>query len=406
MLEQGVLNQALSKKNREIDVLNKKNEDMKREYESKVKNLMNSIESLKKKTETMESESHENVRVKIINDLRSERKDQEQVITLLRKFIGKDIEVDKYLIKEFKKNGDQRMLSYEELKIKYKNLENEYKKLKLNSDKTSKGYMAAKNKSKLKAQDSEIQVIVVQKFKHQIEEYENQIKTLKEENESLKQQKEKMESIQTQIFDKIKNYNQELGDIKSVYDIVKKDIQEDAVSKINEVNLKLSRVENENDKLKERIKELIQIGEEYKKKEEENMKKLQRENEIYTKLLDMKKEELQAYKEELDGFKGEINKIDSKGLIKIKRLQSEKETISKSKNELEENMNNLNEMIKHKDGEIKNLKNTINSLTEQLKDKDMEIEMLVGKVEEFEKILQKHKNSGINDIESEYSQFN
>lgn len=402
MLEEGVLNQALAKKNKEIDSLNRKNEEMKREYDAKIKNLMNSIEKLQKQNANMENESHENVRVKIINDLRAERKDQEQVITLLRKFIGKDVEVDKYLIKEFKKNGDQRMLSYEELKMKYNKLESEYKKYKLNSDKgKEKSYMAPKNK-KTKMPDSEVQILVVQKFKHQVEEYENQIKDLKEQNESLKQQKEKMEKMQTEMFDKLKNYNEELGDIKSVYDIVKKDIQEDAASKIKDANLIISKLENENMQLKDRIEELIQIGEDSKKQDKEVIKKLQRENDIYVKLLEAKKEELQAYKGAIEDQQKEIDKIGSGGIIKIKKTDTEKQ---KDKSELEANVTNLNETIQHKENQIKNLKSTIESLTEQLKDKEMEIEMLNGKVSEFEKILQDQKHNYMEENESEFSHF-
>ena len=130
MLEDEILDQTLQKKNRKIATLKQKNEDLKQEYDAKIKNLMGSITSLKTKNENLEKESHENVRVDIIKRLKEERKNQELVISLLRKYINNDGEVDKYLIKEFKKNGEQRFLTYEELHIKYKNIINEYKKLK------------------------------------------------------------------------------------------------------------------------------------------------------------------------------------------------------------------------------------------------------------------------------------
>lgn len=413
MLEDEVLAKALAKKNKEIDELNQKNEDMKRDYESKIKNLMNSINTLQKKSDKIEKESHDNVRVEIIKNLKSERKDQEQVITLLRKFIGKNDEVNKFLLNEFKKGGDQRVLSYEELKIKYDKLENEYKKLKNGLDgnggsqNSKKGYLKSKERPK-KIPDSEIQVLVVKQFKKQITEFDQKIKKLEEENTSLKQQKEKMETVQNEMFDKLKNYNQELSEIKSVYDIIKKDITDDSLAKINEVKKKLLVAEQDNDKLKERIKELIQIGEDNKKRNEEKLKKVQNENEINLNLLGTMKQEVSAYKEELKNFRGEMNKIDSRGIMKIKRLENENENILKNKNELQANMNNLNDILKQKDIEIKNLNNNIDALKEQLKEKDSEIQMFIEKVAEFEKILKEQNlvDNNVVDNESSYSQFN
>ena len=94
MLNEEILDQALAKKNKEVDVLNERNERMKNEYEAKIKNLMNSIKTLQEKNSQMEKESHDNIRVEIIKKLKQERKDQEQVILLLRKYI-KDLSTDK-----------------------------------------------------------------------------------------------------------------------------------------------------------------------------------------------------------------------------------------------------------------------------------------------------------------------
>ena len=49
MLEEEILDQAIAKKNKEIDLLNERNEKMKKDYESKIKNLKNSIDILQKK---------------------------------------------------------------------------------------------------------------------------------------------------------------------------------------------------------------------------------------------------------------------------------------------------------------------------------------------------------------------
>ena len=55
-------------------------------------------------------------------------------------------------------------------------------------------------------------------------------------------------------------------------------------------------------------------------------------------------------------------------------------------------MENFEEIIKHKDNQILNLKNNIEAQKEQLKEKEEEIEMLKNKIEEFERILKENKN--------------
>ena len=399
MLEDEILDQTLQKKNREIATLKQKNEDLKQEYDAKIKNLMGSITSLKTKNENLEKESHENVRVDIIKRLKEERKNQESVISLLRKYINNDGEVDKYLIKEFKKNGEQRFLTYEELHIKYKNVLNEYKKLKLglkdtNYKKTKKNSTlydsTKKSRKSLKGiDDMTLQLKVVEKFKDQIEEYDEKIDKLQTENEELKLQKSKMENMQNQVFEKLKKYTEETSNMKNMYDIIKKDIQEDSFTKINDLNLKLNKSEEENKKLKERIYELINIGENAQKTERDRLIKVQRDNDIYAKLLDTKKKEIEIYKEELEKFRGNLEKLDGRDTKKIKKLENQNDLITKNKNELEANINNLNNIIEQKDNQINNLKNTIEALSEQNKIKDEEITLLNEKIIEFEDILNK-----------------
>ena len=411
MIEEEVLDQALAKKNKEIDLLNERNERMKNDFEAKIKNLSNSITTLQKKCDKMEEESHDNVRVEIIRKLKQERKDQEQVIVLLRKYIkdlstdkeNEDSKVNKYLINYFKKNGEQRVPTYEELKIKYEELENNYQILKKSKggSSTIKGYLKPKEKPK-KIADSEIQLLVVKKFKKQLNEYDEKIKALENENSDLKKQKEKMENIQKEMFDKFKSYNEEMTEMRSIYDVIKKDIQDDALAKVNAANAKITKFQLENDNLKDKIEELIKIGEERKEQEKININKLEQENEVYKNLLNKNKQEIQVYKEELENFKGEMNKIDSRGLVKLKKLENEKDDILKNKNELEINMGNLNDAIKHKDNQIVNLKNNIEALKEQLKEKDEEIEMLKSKIEEFEKILKNKRVDTFQQNESEY----
>lgn len=411
MLNEEILDQALAKKNKEVDVLNERNERMKNEYEAKIKNLMNSIKTLQEKNSQMEKESHDNVRVEIIKKLKQERKDQEQVILLLRKYIKdlstdkeqEDLKVNKYLINYFKKNGEQRFLTYEELKIEYEELNKKYQTLKKSKggSATTRGYLKSKEKPK-KIADSEIQLLVVKQFKNQLDDYDIKIKALERENEDLRKQKEKMENIQKEMFDKFKNYNEEMTEMKSMYDVIKQNLQKDAVSKINEANLKIARYQQESDKQKQRIEELIKIGEEKSIKNQKDLDKLKQEKEVYIHLLNKNKEEIKVYKEELENFRGEMNKIDSRGLVKLKKLETEKDDILRDKNELEINMGNLNDNLKHKDNQINNLKNNIEALKEQLNEKDKEIEMLKGKIEEFEKIIKNNKLDPYQQNESEY----
>ena len=411
MLNEEILDQALAKKNKEVDVLNERNERQKNEYEAKIKNLMNSIKTLQEKNSQMENESHDNVRVEIIRKLKQERKDQEQVILLLRKYIKdlstdkeqEDLKVNKYLINYFKKNGEQRFLTYEELKIEYDELNKKYQTLKKSkgASATTRGYLKSKEKPK-KIADSEIQLLVVKKFKNQLDDYDLKIKALERENEDLRKQKEKMENVQQEMFDKFKNYNEEMTEMKSTYDVIKQNIQKGASSKMNELKLKIARYQQESEKQKQRIEELIKIGEQERIQNQKDLDKLKQEKEVYIHLLNKNKEEIKVYKEELENFRGEMNKIDSRGLVKLKKLETEKDDILRDKNELEINMGNLNDNLKHKDNQINNLKNNIEALKEQLNEKDKEIEMLKGKIEEFEKIIKNNKLDPYQQNESEY----
>lgn len=125
MIDNNVLDQALKKKDKEIEKINQKFEEMKRNYETKIKNLMGSISQLKSDKAEVENSSKDNVRVNIINGLKKEVKERESVIVLLRKYINDEEKVDKYLLKEFGKQGENRMPSYEELKIKIRQMEAE-----------------------------------------------------------------------------------------------------------------------------------------------------------------------------------------------------------------------------------------------------------------------------------------
>ena len=416
MLNEDILDQALVKKNKEIDLLNERNERMKHEFNVEKRNLSNKINSLQKKMDQIKEETKDDKRVKIINKLREERKDQEQTILLLRKYIlnlvdqenkeEEELKINKYLIQYRKeKFGEQRYISYEELKIKFDELEKNYmslRKAKGVGPSTTRSYLNPKEKTK-KIPESEIQLLVVKRFKAQLDEYDLKIKNLENENNLLKSQKEDMENKQKDMIEKFKQFNEDMTQMKGIYNDIEQELKVEADTKVNELKLRLAKASQENDKLKERIEELIKIGEEAKKMEQDELNKIKNENEIYKNILNKNKEEIRVYKEELENFRGEINKIDSRGLVKLKKLENEKDDILRDKNELQIKMENFEEIVKQKDNQILNLKNNIEALKEQLKEKEEEIEMLKGKIEEFERIIKDNKNiSHQDEKESDY----
>ena len=409
-MDETKLNQTIKKQAKEIDLLQKTNDEIKHNYDSTIKNLMGSIETLKRQNKEYENMSKDNVRVKIIQDLKKERKDQEQVITLLRKYIANEGEVDKYLLKEFNKNGEQRLLSYEELKIKNKELETKLKKLKLKLDGPKQGKIinntfVIQDKSQTThnnyninnshISNEQVDMLVTQKFRSELSGYQAKIDRLEKENLKLRTAKEKMETIQSEFLEKFKKHNEEMEGIKSAYDDAVKNMESNSLDKFNAYTKKIERVTTENEKLKERIKELIKIGETSRQDLSETMIKIQRDNDIYIKLLDTKKREVDVYKEELDKFKGELDKYDGLDDRKYRRLATEKDNVTKTKQKLELTVEELNEQVQQKDMEINNLKNNNEvlrkTLGEEIKTKEFEITLLNEKIEELERIIIENK---------------
>jgi chromosome segregation ATPase len=119
---------------------------------------------------------------------------------------------------------------------------------------------------------------------------------------------------------------------------------------------------------------------------------MNRDYDIYVKLLQTKEQEIEDYKKELDELKNEIENIDSNELLKITKLENQANELNKDKFNLEADVKNLNNVIQQKDNQIKNLKNTQNALTEEIQIKAQEIILLNEKIAEFEELL-KRKSS-------------
>ena len=391
-----ILNETLYKKNKELESIKKLNEEIKREYDEKIKNLEGSIATLKKQNAEMYAQAQDNKRIEIIEKIKSERKEQEQIITLIRKMINNNKDVNLYLTKEFfTKNGDNRKLSYEELKIKIKEKEEELKKLKAKTNTMSMTLLSQNKKGKdkkNKVTDTFLQQKIIEKFKDQINDYDEQINELQEENESLKKSKKEMEDAQNELLEKMKDYNEEVDQMQIKYNLIKDDVKKTATEKINNLNSTIEKLKIDNSKYKKRIVELINKGEKNEQQDKDKLSKMNRDYDIYVKLLQTKEQEIEDYKKELDELKNEIENIDSNELLKITKLENQENELNKDKFNLEADVKNLNNVIQQKDNQIKNLKNTQNALTEEIQIKAQEIILLNEKIAEFEELL-KRKSS-------------
>ena len=390
MLDSKILDEALQKKNKEIEKLTTQIEETKKNYEAKIKNCMNAINNLKTQNQNLENTAKDNVRVSIINKLKEERKDQENVLELLRKLIADEDKVDRFLLKEFDKKGGGRIPTYEELKIKIKQLESEIVSLKY------KQVTNKKNKSAISSviqdlqpeiPEDENQSITVQKLKEQIINYEEKIKNQMEENKILTNAKEKMEKMQNELFDKLKSYNKEIGEMKSIYDVIKKNLDEESNMKITDLMNKLGKAEGENTKLKEKIKELIEISEGNNRENLQKIKKLNSENEVLKRLLESKKQEIEVILDELAKYQAQLDKEDTRIVGKNKKSEVEKDSMKRKIFEYEEKIKFLEKLIKQKDYQLDLYKKSLSDKDEVIIENEQEVEMLQIKLKELEQII-------------------
>ena len=181
MIDNYVLDEALKKKDKEIEKINIKFEDQKKNYEQKIKNLMSSIGMLKADNSNLEMISKDNVRVNIINNMKKELKDKESVINLLRKMIGDEEKVDKYLLKEFGKQGEGRLPSFEDMKIKVRQLEGEILTMK---HKLSNSLTKAKTEDN--PDNTGVFIKQIEQFKEHNEKLQSELVCLQNDNLTLK----------------------------------------------------------------------------------------------------------------------------------------------------------------------------------------------------------------------------
>jgi hypothetical protein len=434
MLDQQILDEALTKKNREYENLKNQHLEMRKNYEAKTKNLMNSINLLKSEKTMIETTTKDNIRVNIINKLKEERADQELIICLLRKQIGDEDKIDKYLTKEFYKKGAQRAPTFEELKIKIKQLEAEIvslkfknltskktntnnigescdtdnhnfnSELKLKSAYSNKNYKSGKiDFAKIEC-DEIIEIKMAEKFKFEIIKYEEKIQNIEKENTLLKIAKAKMEKSQNELFEKLENYNEEIGELKSIYDTIKKNLEDECNTKVIDAMQIISEKDSENKKLKEKINEMIEICEKQNKENLESIKRLNSENELLRRVLEAKKYEISVLASEIKNYQSQIDKNslvsdNTKDYMRIRNIEKEKDVLKKTNAINEEKIKHLDSLIKQKEFLLESLHNSIDDKENILREKEEEIDLLICKMQEMELIMMK------NYVKNQYKNF-
>ncbi len=115
--DDNIISDAINQKSEPIRFLTSQLDKQTKEYEEKIKNLMSSINKLKAKADKAEEEQKNQIRINIINNLKKERLNQEQIIQILRRKVSShDQVVDKYLLEQINlKQEESRILTNEDL---------------------------------------------------------------------------------------------------------------------------------------------------------------------------------------------------------------------------------------------------------------------------------------------------
>lgn len=421
-----------NRKDDQIELLELQLKSQKKDYEEKIKNLMNSINLLKSKCSKIENESTSDARVNIIKELRNERKDQEYIISLLKKKLGNDNETDKYLLKEMaNKLGENRAPTYEDMKIKVKQLEGEIVLLKkkniptsneeeneggflgkatvlsgstmknnitsnVNAKSSSKSFMTnnyLKNKKNVKDDPQVKQLILSMKgdYEKEIDTYKEKVSTLESHIEIVQESNKRLENMQNDIFNKVKKYNSDVSEMKSIYENIKSNLEEEYEGKLNKFKQEISDNNKTIDLLRERLKEVIETSSKRTDEDQAKIEKLTSEFDLLKKILNGKKQEVIILEEELNRLKEVFDKQDSKDYMKIKKNERQADDVKLKLKECIEKNKYYEDFIVKKDFEIEQLKHTLEEFEEKCVDKDSEIELLQMKLEEMEELNLKHE---------------
>lgn len=194
------------------------------------------------------------------------------------------------------------------------------------------------------------------------------------------------------MFEKIKATNKELGEMKSVYDVIKKNFEDECELKTKDLQEKVFLLEKENTQIKRKLVELIEINEKQTKENSEKFKRVSVENEVMKRLVEAKNNELKVLEEELKSYQSEFSKEDDKAMTKFKRLERELFDLRKIVLENKERFAHYERLVKEKEVEIEKLKSVIKDKDEIICEKNMEIELMETKMTEMENFLIENRN--------------
>jgi len=253
------------------------------------------------------------------------------------------------------------MPTYEELKIKIKQLEAEIVSLKYkqtlageSGGKTTNNFSKHDNMAITKHKDN-IRILE-EKHAEEVKDYQEKLLAYNKENESLKDTNTKLENLQNELFGKLKTYNKEIGDMKSIYDSIKQNLEEEGEMKRKDILLKLTNSEKESKKLKEKIKELIEISETQSTENFEKIKKLSTENELLKRIVETKKQEMNILEDEIHRYKGQMDRIDDIKISQAKRIEKEHDEAKRQNSELIEKSKFLEKQMKVLNYQIEQMK--------------------------------------------------
>lgn len=180
--------------------------------------------------------------------------------------------------------------------------------------------------------------------------------------------------------------------MKSVYDVIKKNFEDECELKTKDLQEKVFLLEKENTQIKRKLVELIEINEKQTKENSEKFKRVSVENEVMKRLVEAKNNELKVLEEELKSYQSEFSKEDDKAMTKFKRLERELFDLRKIVLENKERFAHYERLVKEKEVEIEKLKSVIKDKDEIICEKNMEIELMETKMTEMENFLIENRN--------------
>lgn len=179
--------------------------------------------------------------------------------------------------------------------------------------------------------------------------------------------------------------------MKSVYDIIKKNFQEENELKTKDLFETIRKLEKENNKMKQKLVELIEISEKQNNENTHKFRKIHVENEVLKRLVEAKNNELSVLEEELKAYEGEFCKEDDKTMTRHKKLERELFDLRKILIDSKERIAMFDRLMKDKEIEIEKLKNVIKDKDELICEKNQEIELIESKMEEMENFLKENR---------------